>query len=417
MATLEETYDELASGKGTRPSDPNILKLLLNRARGAARGATVEDRKGGLNVAHTIGGPEALQVYKAYMTDSDLGVRRATLDYALEYGEPGLLAAQSMCSDEDSALAVRVMKLLLKHNVKQSTPLLRKLLTSSRADLKAWSALLLGRMAGPSMSPRIRPLLQDSDPQVQRCAQWAIDTLDGKDVGDPPLPDAASSAPAKAKASSKKKGKAAADTTQAKESAKTPPADSAAPATPQLPAKVDTSAKAPDPPAASQPAATAEPETAADLFRALGDTKAKRTALMKRIRAVSDSDLSAAFRECRPGHDAALNRGAALAAADLENARWVSHVRRLATDSSPGVRAAVAEALGALCTNAVLTTLGNMVADESPAVRAAAAAALVVGGKKTRSERWAMERLSQIAEDKDPKVKAAVEAAVGALGG
>jgi HEAT repeat protein len=137
--------------------------------------------------------------------------------------------------------------------------------------------------------------------------------------------------------------------------------------------------------------------------------------LEQRLRALPEGELSTALRGIKAGEDAAANRGAAIAVRLLENPRWVGPIRRLADDPDPGVRAAVASALAALCTPAVYRQLEALAQDRDRVVLLAALPALSEGARRAGFVDQARKLLRALPDPTDPEVKAARDAALAAL--
>ena len=409
MATLDETYDGMADGTVERPTNTPILRLLVTRSRAAASATSVHDRFKGLAVAKVIGGPEAIDLYKAYCNDPELEVRETVFAYAMEYGNAGLAAIRALLKDSDPTLSHRVFQVLFDQKDRQCTTAVRRLLSDTNPTRRAWAAILLGAMAGPSMEMSLRPLTKDEDDQVKEAAVWAIANLNRQDPGPAPLPSLPGKKKKKAKsrttAKSAGKAKKAKDDTLGKVVSDD---------TRQLPAVIEPAETMEEEEEVSTPTATFH--TAEEWFRSLGNVQRPQKGLLA-SGTFTDTQLSEGFRQCRKGGDPAVNRGAAIAAAFTGNTRWVGNLRRLTSDPNPGVRAAVAEALGTLCTNATLVTLGKMLKDDHPSVRAAAARGLVTGAQKVHSEAWACQHLRAASEDKDEVVKETIASAISTLEG
>ena len=361
MATLIETWEGLAAGTMDRPEQPAILRVLVTRARSTASNPDIQERLNALRVGTVIGGPEAIDIYKEYAKDSDLTVRTEVFERSKKSGDMGISAIRAMMDEPDSALSHQIYAHLFDAADAQSATASRHLLRHNHAHRRAWAALLIGQTAGASMIMRVQPLVTDPDPMVRDAGQWALKKLNGEDVEAAPIPSAS-------------------ETPQSASTALTPTAPQSDEATENTPGDA--------PPSYGF-------ESIGDYFRALGEAQ-DPTELAKHIRTYSDDDLSRGLRDYTQGRaNAAQRRGAVLAAARTGNTRWASHLRRLIRDENPGVRAAVAEGLGALCTNAISIQLGQMLQDEHQSVRAAAARGLVLGAPRINAVPWAVGLLRQ----------------------
>lgn len=377
MATLNETWEGLASGTIERPDQPAILRVLVTRARSTATNPDTKERLKALRVGRVIGGPEAIEIYREYAKDSALEVRREVFERSKELGEAGISAIRAMMDEPDHDLSHQIYAHLFDAADAQSATASRHLLRNDDTHRRAWAALLIGKTAGASMVMRVQPLASDPEPDVAKAAQWALHMLNGQEVGEAPRPSL---------------------------STNPSPKTTALVAPESEPEQMATDA----PPMHSF-------ETIHEYFGALGEAQ-DPTELAKHIRTFSDAALSAGLRDCTQGTASpAQRRGAALAAARTGNTRWASHLRRLMRDVNPGVRAAVAEGLGALCTNAVSIPLGQMLQDEHQSVRAAAARGLVVGAPRIQAVPWALGLLRQAAPttedaERDPDIDEAIQA-------
>jgi len=384
MATLNETWEGLAAGTMDCPEQPAILRVLVTRARSTASNPDVTERLNALRVGSVIGGPEEIDIYREYAKDDSLDVRTEVFERSKSLGKPGLNAIRAMMDEPDYPLSHQIYAHLFDAADAQSATASRHLLSHSDAHRRAWSALLIGKTAGASMVMRVQPLVNDPASEVSTAAVWALQMLNGEECGQAPRPSASGD--------TVDGGSALVVTT---------------PETPSEPSDE------PAPPIYGF-------ESIDDYFRALGESQ-EPAELVKHIRTYSDDMLSRGLRECtQRSVSPAQRRGAALAAARTGNTRWASHLRRLMRDDNPGVRAAVAEGLGALCTNAISVPLGQMLQDEHQSVRAAAARGLVQGAQRIHAVPWALSLLKQAVpssdEDGEPDIIEAIKALEGVTG-
>lgn len=357
MTTLNETWDGIADGSIERPDQPAILRVLINRARNTAGHQDDMERFKALRVGKVVGGPESIQVYKEFTRDTNKKIRELVFTFALEVGIDGLSIIRALVKDEDIELNHRVLSHLFEQNEGQSATAVRGLLVDPLPLRRAWAALITGSTAGASMLMRIQPLQEDPNAEVVAAAQWALANINNEEVGPPPLPTL--------------QGCAGQTSSTAK----------------ALPVPVT---QADEPKGSATPPPNYSFEDIQTYFHALGEAQ-EPSELAKHIRSYSDSELSAGLRDSvGPRIAPSVKRGAALAAARTGNTRWAGTLRKLVKDTHPGVRAAVAEALGVLCTNGVSVQLAQMLTDEHDSVRAAAARGLAVGAQKINSVDWAL---------------------------
>ena len=365
-----------------RPSQPAILRVLVTRARSTANHALPEERQKALRVGRVIGGPEAVEIYREYAKDPDLDVRTLVFQFAVEAETGGLPAIRAMVNDPDLQLNHRVFEHLFASCDGQTTTAVRGLINDPQPLRRAWAAIIIGTTAGASMIMRVQPLAHDEHSEVQAAAKWALAKMNKEECGPPPIPTfdgCTTDAPA---------------------------------SEPALPVPVQTES--------SQKTTSKKPpkydfENIGAYFNALGQAQ-DPTELAKHIRCYTDSDLSAGLREMTGAHsDPSCKRGAIIAAARTGNTRWAGTIRKLHNDPHPGVRAAVAEALGALCTNAVSVQLAQMLNDEHGSVRAAAARGLAAGAPKINSVEWALGLLRSATAGEDEGLQKTFDDAIRQL--
>jgi HEAT repeat protein len=474
MALLEETWREIADGTSAPPSNPHQMKLVLVRVRNLSMHPDVGLRRQALSVAGRIATSEALQATVDYASDTEIEVRRALLALAADHGRDGLPILRRLSGDPDAMLAVDAVRRLTNLEDRASTSRVRGLLTARHPAVRNRAAVFLGRFGGPALVPLLRRAAEDPDPGVREAVGWALRRIEGghddpppslglagisapapagtiissaPTIAEPPGPPDGAPAqpnptPSVAPAAAAAPRSAPGDGPGPTEVAATPRDDGApaprgapsahdapqgpTPAPPPGAADGPEPAPPPDDPApppndpAPQPDEAAPqpdeaaPPTAEDLLRAIGSPDADRAGIAASL-AADETGLSAALRARKPGVDPDLNLGAAIVATVLGNPRWLAPVRKLATDPDPQVRAAVATALGAMCTPAVYRQLEQLVQDPHPAVQLAATPALSEGARRAGFVDQARKLFRALPESAEPALADARAQALAAL--
>ncbi|MFT7520784.1 MAG: HEAT repeat protein [Kiritimatiellia bacterium] len=438
MSALDEVWEALAGGSAPPPSNPHVLKMVLIRIRTTAGSADLADRRAALRVVRLIDSEDSYRMAVEYAKDSNDDMRRDLLQLACDVDRLGIPILRKLTHDDDEHIATRALQRLSDMSDKSSTSRVRGLLSSPHPSVRRGAAVFLGTFGGPSLVPFLRRQANDPDQSVRDAVGWAMDNLDGRSKAPPPA-TVAPTASSIVEAASQGVAQATASSTTATPEDSTPAPEAPTPA-PEAPTPAPEAPRpappvaAPTPKAAPQPAPTQRSTTprapaknlpahtprevdgsVLGVMRQIAVQPDDRKALVERLRAADDRELSAAFRGRKPGVHPDLNIGAALAAADLGNPRWLSPIRKLATDPAPRVRSAVVEALGALCTFATLRNLEAMVKDSNTEVHTAALLALVVGSRRLGSNAQARRLIDGLPESKDEAIKTARADALAAL--
>jgi HEAT repeat protein len=436
MSTHDEAWQALVDG-GPPPTNPHVLKMILVRVRNQADHPDETRRLESLRVVRSLGTDEAFRTARAYTQDPSLAVRRRLLSLARDAGEDGAPVLRDLAADPDPGVAVDAVRQLERIGDRAATSRIRGLVSARHGVVRHQALVFLGRFAGPSVIPSLRPLLDDEDQGVRGAARWAIDTLEGRtdapppelggvwagevagaledeaararrtprslpDTGPPP-PDAPPTGPSQAAGADVEPGDAGAEPAPAREAATQAAGGSAPPEETRPPAEDGTGLPA--------------DATVLEVFRAIAVHPDRRDALVARLREAPERDLSHAFRTRKPGEHPDLCEGAALAAASLDNPRWTSALRRLVGDPEPRVRAAVAQALGAHCTPTLYRNLEGMAVDTEPTVQAAGVRALARGAVQVGYEDQARRLIHALPETKNQALREARSEALGLLGG
>lgn len=413
MSMIDETWQALADGTQQTVRDPHLLKMVLVRIRNTAGSEDEGGRLQALAVVRMLGTADALRAAEAYVRDPSLGLRRRLLGTASELGQDGLFIVRRMCTDPDPAVAIDAIRRLVDLRDRAATSKVRGLLSADHAVVRNRAAVFLGLFGGPSLVTLLSRHRDDEDQGVREAVAWAIDTIEGATQAGPP-----------------EMGQSWAGTIAgvlAEAAASASPADRA-PATPaaqdgEVEAVEEVEADPVPEPTSMTPPPPVEPEPPDEpdgsvlaLMRALAVHPDRHDALLRQLATADERELSEAFRARKPGQHPDLNVGAAVAAAGLGNPRWLSPIRRLTSDPAPRVRAAVAEALGVLCTPAVYRNLEGLAQDADPKVQAVALAALARGALALRYEPQARRLITSLPETTDDALSAARQAALDALG-
>lgn len=435
MSALDAIWRGLCDGSTNPPDDPHLRKMVLVQARNRSMHPDETERLDALKVLRRVGGSEAMTCANAFARDVSLTVRRRLLQIGLEAGEDGWIVLRKVAGDPDPQLAVDAIQRLTDVGDKAATTRIRGMLGARHAMVRGRAAVFLGRFGGPSLIPLLRRHLGEEDPAARSAIGWAIARLDGKTEDPPPAigvvwdgaveqaPQAAPPRPAP------KQEEAVEDAVveEADDAVDEPPVEPAPVSAKQALADGKPDQSLPADVAPALPATRETPKDTAEsspapaegsvlaTFRALAVYPDRRATLIASLRNADERELSEAFRGRKPGHHPDLSVGAAIAAQELGNSRWLSPIRRLASDPEPRVRVAVVGALGALCTPAVYRNLEALANDADPSVQQAALEALVQGAKTLRYESQARRTIEGLAETKDEALKAARAAALDAL--
>lgn len=413
MAINDEIWHALASGGASAPENPHQLKMLLVRIRNLSMHPDRALRLEALRVAARLGTADAIYAAADYAQDSDLEVRRELAAIAADHGRSGLPVFRQLALDPDPLLAVESVRRLTNLRDRASTSRMRGLLKARHGVVRHQAAVFLGLFGGPSVVPVLKRQESDEDQGVRAAVQWAVDRIEGRTDAPPPaLGTAGSEAPSVEPPS-----------ITPPETVPDGPPDPEAAGAPHVPAAPATpSAGAPDPEPAGkppEPEQTDEPTPADDeaedsgamapdaistLFEQLAQATEPeaRDALIQHLRQLDETSLSAAFRACRVNEEPLRNQGAALAAAALDNPRWITPIRKLTASSDPAVRAAVAETLGALCTPGVYTQLERLAVDTDLSVHGPALRALAEGARRIGYQDQARKLIERLPETRDP---------------
>ncbi|TVQ94113.1 MAG: HEAT repeat domain-containing protein [Deltaproteobacteria bacterium] len=418
MALNDDIWQALANGSSGAPDNPHQVKMLLVRIRNLSMHPDLTIRLEALDVAARLGTADAIYAATDYAQDADLTVRRKLAAIASEHGRSGLPVFRQLAQDPDPLLAVEAVRRLTNLRDRASTSRMRGLLKARHAVVRNRAAVFLGLFGGPSIVPLLQRYTADEDQGVRAAVAWAIRRIEqDSEEPPPPLGEAGTEAPPPSKPTGEL-------------SSVPPPPDDAPPdptaaAAPHVPPAPAAPLPRPDP---QEDAAPSPPDDEADsqalsrpdipkIFEQLAqsDDVEARQALLAQLQAAPESDLSAAFRGCRPGEEPLRNQGAALAASALENPRWITPIRKLCKDENPQVRAAVAQALGALCTPGVYTQLERLAVDSDPEVHRLGMLALAEGAKRIGYVEQAKKLIDRLPETRDPALLKIRSAALKAL--
>ncbi len=405
-------------------------------------------------VAAAIGGDRGLDVAMAFLEDKESSIRRLAYQMGVDAGKAGEGLVREAAENADEDLACDAIALLTEREDRAATTLMRKLLNSPHARVRAASCRLLGKIAGFAVSRQIEPLLDDVDEDVRRAAREAINHIMGQDgpVLTPPPPAPRDVAPTSTPSNDWAVAAAPTEAPNAPPPPGTPappgsaeelpnlaalreattssgglaPAKKAAPPTqagpqmvptPQLPAApieyATGAAWAPEEPI---PLPAQLPIEAMALARLLGQVSVnERPAVIEVLRRCSMSEVGAVLSGHSPGKDIHRARGAAIAAEAMGNQRWVGTLRKYIRDPDAGVRACAIIALAKLASPSLLPQMSRLASDSDAGVRASAAWALGEAGRKLGTQGMVRGYISPLTGDGDAEVKKAAEEALAAL--
>ncbi len=441
---IDALYAGIANGESPAPEDDRLIRLIAQRAWEAASSAQVDERRTGLAVAGAIGGDRGVEVATRYLEDSDRSIRRDAYQIGVDAGDHGRPLIREAAENADEQLATDAIALLTAMKDRSATSSMRRLVKSPHAKVRAAAARLLGQIAGFAVVRELEQLKTDPDEDARRAAAEALAIILGEDgpvITPPPPPDRSAKPEAPQVAappppasewdmpqappppgtptppgvpggdnlSSLRK---AHTSSQVKESDTAPPAPVR-----QLPApRVAPPPGAEWAPDAPIPLPGTLPQEALALTRLLGQVDTPdRPAVLEALRQCGQAAVSEVLAGHRVGGDVHRARGAALAAANMGNQRWVSTLRNYLRDPDAGVRATAMLAIARLATPSVLPQMARLASDPDPIVRSATAWGLGEAGRKLGTQSMVRGYLENMQGDADATVVEAADAALSAL--
>jgi len=173
MEDLATLYEAIASGTTAAADHMYAARHLQGLARDRASG-TVQDKRGAVRVAASLGTHHGLAILIELARDPDDGVRQAVRDEALAVGAVGLKVLRLMLGDPNEALSLSVIGYLIRALDQSSAVGARRLLGDPRAPVRAAAARLLGAVGGPGVQAVLRGLEAYEDDGVRKAAALAI---------------------------------------------------------------------------------------------------------------------------------------------------------------------------------------------------------------------------------------------------
>ncbi len=412
---LNALYAEIAAG-AIAEVPPEHRAAIADRARRSALSPETAARRDAARIAGRLGAPEGPSTALALVRDPDLQVRRLAFDAAVAAGDAGLSVLRRLTGDADLAIACAALRRLSDAADAPAAGGCRDALRDPRPPVRAAAATLAGRAGGPGLAVDLGRLAADPDPAVRAAAAQAIAQLRGQAERPPAAPD---------------------HTPEVWPTDDLPPAADApvpptAPVLPAADAPVAPTAPPPEPAAAADPRPPAGPppdgvtrfapcpaEVPADPAQALAllglVSPADRPGVLAALPPLPAPVLQALVGRWRPGGDVGLGRGLALAIAGQRRETLVTRLQSLLGDPQPPVRAAAAEAVGALGGLSTLPWLTGALRDPDAGVVIAAAHALADWARRLGRADLARQWLPGLRLDARPGVAAAAAAALANL--
>jgi HEAT repeat protein len=325
MNGLQELYDRIAAGTAPPALADETAASLLGLAQ-AALDADDGDWEAALRVAAVVGGWRAVHLLREAVRTGPFERAALAVEWAPLARAESVLCQALECDEE--ALVLQALSLLTAHGVPAGTSRARRLLAQGTPAVRAAAADYLGRVAGPSVSLDLMPLL--GEPDLAGVARLALDRLEGRAARPEPAP--------------------------------WPKLDMKAeilvePAPIELPGEL--------------------PGDVGALLELLGEAApAQRPALVAALTAAPAALLAAALRPLVPGSPEVRAVGAGRYIQASGDGRWRLPARRLLDHPSPRARLAAAEALAAMGAAVDRSALERALGDPNLEVRAAMSAAL-----------------------------------------
>ncbi len=377
--THEKLYQEIASQEASEPAPLSYARHLQRIALHRAQSTEKKERLGALRVAIALPTSHGMPMIRELLLDAESSIREHAYAHAVALEEEGIPLLRRVTEGDDLALATDALKRLVKADDRGSVALMRRLLDSVSADIRAGAASLLGVSAGPAVVPQLTQLAtHDPDEGVREAASQALEIITGEKPG--------SSEPKSDTSSGDAEGAVA------------PVAD--------LPE--------PDPKTGHLPLPSpmpGEPELLLTLLGgcAPGDREQVLNALSEHLEAVGE-----AMARFSDQGSPLLGAGLGVAAAHFARPAWAQSLRRLLQDARAQVKSEAARAMGAVGGLGQIPQIQGLLADANADVRLAAVEGLNALCARFERLDLARGRIEALAEDADARVKAAVAAILGA---
>ena len=405
---VDGVYAALAAGESD-VDFAGLTKRLQVRGCNQRENNNPLDRIGALRVAAALGPPTGLVITDAMAQDLSQDIRGFALAQAKAARFAGLPIIRRIAEDKDAGLATEALSLLRALVDRQSVALTRRLLTSPHAKVRKASVDLLGHIGGRATVVNVRALTVDPVKAVSKAASQTLKRLNGELERDEPKP-----------------------WWSEEEQIVLPPPPS------PLPKKVLERLPMPEP----EPEATDEPEPALPAaprydfwtteWASLPETMPTEVrALLKLLGMVARSDRAAvtnALNTAAPdsmgfevhqgakSKDPAVARGAALYAAECGRSDLMLVLRPLNGHPEAGVRAAVAETIGAIGKLSTLAALLPLMGDPDVGVRATSIVAIADLSLVLKRASYAANQIRQLSNDPEPVIQDLVSLQLERLG-
>lgn len=451
--TLLETWNRIASGDLEGIDVPRLQRKLIYICFEQAGSQIADERLAALRVAAHFSEDDRLRLVDPMIRDSDPRVRRYAFNLAVEARKAGITALKTCVGGKDEDLAAEALGLLITQVDISSSLHARQWLTSDFPRVRAGAAMLLGHIAGPSLSVRLNRMARnDPHPAVRTIAAESARRCLGElpkneprnfweagatpiDLGDEAPPAAQESEPSPVPTAPTRPvvppppvrndarptlypNDAEAEEQEAEyEDVPVPPVpqrQAIVPSVPEgTPEIVDDTPRDWRDPAPLPSVLPTDPHALVKLMGRVGE--GDRPAVHRAFVTIAEHERNTALRGWTPGSDPSTGRGVALMIAHLEDKRSASMLRHLLQEEADGVRAAACAAVGRVGTLSMIPPLSALLDDAVPEVRVEAIKGLtdLLG----RTERWAMlrERLAPLTSDGDARVRTAAEDALASV--
>jgi len=373
--THEKLYQEIADQEKSEPAPLTHARHLQRIALHRAQSKDKSERLGALRVAIALPTAHGMPMIRELLLDPESNIRQLAYAHAVALEDEGLPLLRRVVEGQDLEIATDALNRLVSLQDRGSVALMRRLLDSPAANLRAGASTLLGQSAGPSMVPKLQQLAaNDPDEEVRKAATLALQQITGE-VAD--APEGEGSAAEQATDESLSSGH-------------------------ELPS--------PDAKTGYLPLPSPMPEDADLLLQLLGGcSPANREQVLEGLEDLLE-EVGERMSQFRPDHSAWLGAGLGLAAAHFARPAWAQSLRRLIQDTRPVVRSEAARALGAVGGLGQIPQMQGLLEDEEAHVRLATVEGL--GALCARFERpdLVRSRVSGLLEDPDPTVREAVSA-------
>ena len=371
----EKLYKEIAALEKSEPAPLTQARHLQRIALRRTQSQDMDERLGALRVSIALPTAHGMPMIRELLLDPESNIRQLAYAHAVALEQEGLPLLRRVVEGKDLEIASDALNRLVQVQDRGSVALMRRLLDSPAANLRAGAATLLGQCAGPSLVPKLQRLAaSDPDEEVRDAATLALQQI----MGDAPDVDEAD------------------DPTAQKT------AEESGGAVQDLPS--------PDAKTGLLPLPSPMPEDVDLLLQLLGGcAPADRDPVLQKLENLLE-EVGERMSLFSPDHSPWLGAGLGLAASHFARPAWAQSLRRLLQDTRPGVRSEAARALGAVGGLSQIPQMQGLLEDDDALVRLATVEGL--GALCARFDRLDLvrARVSCLVEDPDPTVRDAVSA-------